>query len=80
MHQAEELFGLKRKAALTTAELAYLLINLEKRRLYWTVHLPMGMAGVDTSGIIDINEAGFKLEYANRSFRKTVSALPCTQT
>jgi len=71
---------LKRKAASTTAELAYLPINLEKRRLYWTAPPPLGMAGVDTSDIIDIDEAGFKLEYTNRSFGKTVSALRCTQT
>ena len=79
VHRAEELLGLKRKAASTTADLAYTPTNQLKRELYWTMPPPLGMVGVDISDIIDIDEAGFKLEHSNRSFGKTVSALRCTQ-
>ena len=37
------------------------------------------MAGVDVSDIIDIDEAGFKLEHSDRKFGKTVSSLRCSQ-
>ena len=78
LHRAEELLGLKRKAASTTADLAYTPGNLRKRELYWTMPPPLGMAGVPIADIIDIDEAGFKLEHTNRKFGKTVTALRCT--
>ena len=37
------------------------------------------MTGVNTADIIDIDEAGFKLEHQNRKHGKTVSALRCDQ-
>jgi hypothetical protein len=77
--RAEDLLGLKRKAASTTADLAYTTSNLQKRNFYWSHPPPLGMQGISTADIIDIDEAGFKLEHQNRKFGKTVSALRCTQ-
>ena len=79
LHRAEELLGLRRKASSTTADMAFTPQNLAKRRRYWSMPPPLGMAGVQTRDIIDLDEAGFKLEHQNRSFGKTVSALRCTQ-
>jgi hypothetical protein len=79
LHRAEELLGLTRKAASTTADLAYSPINLTKRDNYWQQPPPLGMVGVATEDIIDIDEAGFKLEHQNRRYGKTVAALRCDQ-
>jgi hypothetical protein len=79
LHRAEELLGLTRKAASTTADLAYSPINLIKRDNYWQQHPPLGMVDVATEDITDIDEAGFKLEHQKRSYGKTVSALRCDQ-
>ncbi|KAL7524042.1 hypothetical protein ACHAXR_001378, partial [Thalassiosira sp. AJA248-18] len=78
LHRAEELLGLTRKAASTTAELAFTPTNLRKRHWYWNMPPPLGMNGVQTRDIIDIDEAGFMLEHQNRKHGKTVSALRCT--
>ena len=79
VHRAESLLGLKRKAASTTADLAFLPGNLQTRELYWTYPPPLGMRGVPISDIIDIDEAGFFLEHSDRRFGKTVSCLRCCQ-
>lgn len=78
VHRAEELLGLRRKAASTTADMAYTPENLRKRQQYWLLPPPLGVAGIDTADMIDIDEAGFKLEHSNRKHGKTVSALRCT--
>ena len=78
-HRAEELLGLTRKAASTTADLTYSPINLTKRDNYWQQPPSLGMVGVATADIIDIDKAGFKLEHQNQSYGKTVSALRCDQ-
>jgi hypothetical protein len=43
VYHVEYLLGLKRKAASTTADLAFLPVNLQKHELYWTQPPPLGM-------------------------------------
>ncbi len=62
-HHVEYLLGLRRKATSTTAVLAFLPVNLQKRKFYWTLPPPLGMRGVDIVDVIDIDEAGFFLEH-----------------
>ena len=40
---------------------------------------PLGVHGVPTWDMIDVDEAGFKLDHQNRKFGKTVSPLRCDQ-
>ena len=75
VHRAECLLGLKRKAASTTADLAFLPVNLQKREFYWTLPPPLGMSGVPIADIIDIDEAGFFLEHSDRRHGKKPSCL-----
>ena len=79
LQRAENLLGLTRKNGSTTAQLAYHPDNLQKRDLYWTQPPPLGVAGVPRQNMIDIDEAGFKLEHSNRKFGKTPTALRCSQ-
>ena len=79
LHRAETLLGLSRKAASTTADMAFTPGNLRKRHRYWHLPPPLGVFGVDTRDMIDIDEAGFMLEHQNRKHGKTVTALRCTQ-
>ena len=79
VHQAECLLGLRRKTASTTADLAFLPVNLQKREFYWTLPPPLGMRGVPIADIIDIDEAGFFLEHSDQRHGKTPSCLCCSQ-
>ena len=79
VHRAEKFLGLKRKAASTTADLAFLPWNMALREYYWTHPPPLGMRGVPIADIIDINEAGFFLEHSDRKFGKTILSLRCSQ-
>ena len=79
LHRAEKLLGLRRKAASATADQAYTSANMMKRDLYWSEPPPLGVNGVPTRDMIDVDEAGFKLEDQIRKFGKTVSALRCDQ-
>ena len=79
LYRAEKLLGLTRKAASTTADQAYTAANLMKRDLYWSEPPPVGVAGVETRDMIDLDEAGYKLEHQNRSFGKCVTALRVDQ-
>ena len=72
IHCAENILGLTRKAALTTAFVAFTPLNLSKRRCYWNNGYPNSIADVDPRDIIDIDEMGLELEHQNRSFGKTV--------
>jgi hypothetical protein len=65
VHRAEKLLGLKRKAASTTADLAFLPQNMNLQEYYWTELPPLGMRGVPIADIINIDEAGFFLEYSD---------------
>ena len=79
VHRAECLLGLRRKAASTTADLAFLPVNLQKREFYWTLPPPLGMIGVPIADIIDIDEAVFFLEHLDQRHGKTPSCLRCSQ-
>lgn len=75
--RAEKLLDLRRKAASTTCERAYLPINRQKRQSFWNSNYPVGRANVRTRDMIDMDEAGFKIESTNPKFGKTVSWLRC---
>ena len=65
VQRAEKLLGLKRKAASTTADLAFLPWNTALREYYWTHPPLLGMRGVPIADIIDIDEAEFFLEHSD---------------
>jgi hypothetical protein len=67
---AEKRLGLSRKKASKTSQLAYSGDNLLKRQRYWGMAYPDGIAGEQTADMIDIDEAQFKLESADRSYAK----------
>jgi len=79
VHLAEKLLGLKRKAASTMADFAFLPWNMALHEYYWTHPPPLGMRGVPIVDIIEIEEAGFFLEHSDRKFGKTISSLCCSQ-
>jgi hypothetical protein len=60
--------NLKRKAASTTADLAFLPQNMTLREYYWTEPPQLGMRGVPIADTIDTDEAGFFLEHSDRKF------------
>ena len=63
--RAEMRLGLSRKMASKTSKLAYKPENLQKRRNYWERPYPHGIVGERTDDVIDIDEAKYKLEYAD---------------
>jgi len=71
--RAEQRLGLSRKAASSTSQEAYLPKNLIKRKIYWEYPV----AGKTTADIIDIDEARFKLESADRSYGKVAREFRC---
>ena len=75
--QAEHLLGLRRKASSTTCQRAFLPLNRYKRHVFWNHNYPLGRAEVHMQDMIDVDEAGFKIESTNPSFGKTVSWLRC---
>ena len=75
--RAEQRLGLSRKAASSTSQEAYLPKNLMKRKIYWEYLYPLGVAGETTADIIDIDEARFKLESADRSYGKVAREFRC---
>ena len=77
IHRAEERLGLSRKHASKTSQLAYTQKNLGKRKLYWESGYPLGIANEQTEDMIDIDEARFKLESADRSFGKVSREFRC---
>jgi hypothetical protein len=74
---AEHLLGLRQKASSTTCQRAFLSLNKHKRHAFWTFNNPFGRANVRTKDMIDVDEAGFKIENTNPSFCKTVPWLCC---
>ena len=74
---AEHLLGLRRKVSSTTCQRAFLPLNMYKRHVFWNQNNPLGWADVQTQDMIDVDEAGFKIESTNPSFGKTVSWLRC---
>ena len=73
IHRAEERLGLGWKVGSTTSSEAYRPINLYKRDVYWRMAYPAGVNDQDTSYMIDIDEAGFKLESIDRKRGETAS-------
>lgn len=75
--RAEKLLGLRMKAASTTCERAFWPINLHKRWMFWNLPYPLGCADVSTRDMIDMDQAGLKIEASNPHFGKTVSCERC---
>ena len=77
IYRAEQRVQLWRKVASTTSEQAYRPVNLRKRKNYWEKSYPDGVHGEDAKDMIDIDEAGFKLESQDRKRGKTVRWRRC---
>lgn len=77
VYRAEERLGLWLKVGSTTSNQAHLPINKLKRRMYWNNPYPMGIHGEDTDLIIDIDEAGYKLESQDRRRGKVTRERRC---
>lgn len=75
--RAEQLLDLRRKASSTTCERAFLPISLHKRSRFWNQPYPFGATNVRTRDMIDMDQAGFKIEATNRKFGKVVSWERC---
>ena len=68
--EAENSIGLNRTKGSTTAYQAYTYRNLFRRYRYWTMPYPHGIADTARDDLIDVDEAGIKLEHANRRMGK----------
>ena len=73
VQQAKASLDLQRKAASTTCERGYWAINLHKRETFWKGYYPHGCANVLTSNMINMDQAGIKIEASNPKFGKAVS-------
>ncbi len=69
--RAESLVGLTCKVGSTNCSHAYLPINLTKRNMYFNMTDPFGIAETSIYNMIDVDEAGVKLEHNNKKYRKT---------
>jgi hypothetical protein len=67
--------GSTRKASSTTCQRAFLPLNRYKRHIFWNHNYPLGQANVQMQDMIDVDEAGFKIESTNPGFGKTVLLL-----
>ncbi len=54
---------------------AHLPINLVKRKMCFNMAEPFGIANTPISNVIDIDEAGIKLEHINQKHGKTPTIL-----
>ena len=75
LSRAEAKLDLTTVRASTTCFRAYWPINMEKRRMYWTMGVPFGVVGVDISDLIDLDEMGLFLESTNRKYGKTLRGM-----
>ena len=66
IHCAEACLGLWQKVASSTSSEAYHPENIYKRNRYWGQPYPQGVNDQDTACMIDIDEAGFKIESKDR--------------
>jgi hypothetical protein len=62
--------GITRKVGSATANQAFSLRNLLRRRLFWTQPPPVGIFGVPRARLLDIDEAGIWLEKCVRKYGK----------
>ena len=60
-----------------TCQRAFHPLNRYKRHVFWSHNYPLGRADFHTQEMIDLDEAGLKIESTNPSFGKTVSWLRC---
>ena len=60
--RAERLLGLRMKAASRTCYRAYWAINMHKRDVFWSWDYPFGRNDVLTRDMIDMDQAGMKIE------------------
>ena len=74
---AESLLGLWRKVSSTTCKRAHWPSNLHKRDCFWRKNYPLGRADVLTKDMIDMDQAGMKIEASNPNFGKCVSWERC---
>ena len=77
--EAEKLLNLTRKVGATTADQAFLPINILKRQMFWNMAPPYGIFGVHRNTLIDIDEAGIFLKYANRGRGKALVGVEVRQ-
>mmetsp|Transcript_20666 Transcript_20666/g.57401 ORF Transcript_20666/g.57401 Transcript_20666/m.57401 type:complete len:226 (+) Transcript_20666:546-1223(+) len=68
--EAENAIGINRKKGSTTANQVFMFRNRYKRYRYWTMNYPYGIADIRRDDMIDVDEAGIKLEHANRRMGK----------
>eukprot|EP00536_Pseudo-nitzschia_multiseries_P008116 jgi/Psemu1/19608/gm1.19608_g len=69
--EAENVIGINRnKGSTSTANQAFTFRNLYKRFRYWTMDYPFGIADIRRDDMIDVDEAGIKLEHANKKMGK----------
>ena len=77
--KCEEALGFTRKVGSTTANQAGLPINIIKRQMFWNLPPPLGIATVNRHHLIDIDEAGIQLKFANRSHGKSLAGIQVRQ-
>ena len=75
--RAEKLLNLTMKKSSTTCERAHWQVNLHKREQFWNANYPFGRANIRTKDMIDMDEAGFKIEATNYGRGKSVSWSRC---
>ena len=73
IHRAEQRLGIFTKVASSTSNEAYRPINLNRRADYWREAYPLGVNDQDTKYMIDIDEAGFRLNDKDRKRGKVTS-------
>ncbi|KAL7527657.1 hypothetical protein ACHAXR_002064 [Thalassiosira sp. AJA248-18] len=77
IYRAQFRIGLSRKRSSTTAMQASLPINRQKRWSFWNMNYPFGIADIQTSDMIDIDEAAVFAESANRGAGKSHISTRC---
>lgn len=76
---AEDKLGLSLKVSATTARQAMLPINILKRRNFWNLPYPFGIANIARQDLIDLDEAAVFLETVNRSRGKSYIGTRCRE-
>ena len=70
--KAEQHLGLSHKRSSTTANQAFMPINVIHRWVFWNLPYPHGIADISHDDMIDIDEAKIILEMVNRKYGKAV--------
>ena len=77
--RAEDLLGLSRKVASTTARQALDPRNILKRRQFWNFAYPFGVANLHIDDFIDLDEAGIFIENCSRGSEKCLIGSRCRE-